>query len=329
MKLEEILMKKVRPNPLQPRESFPKDRIQELARSIDAQGLLEPIIVRDMGGDYQIIAGERRWRAFSFLKKNKIPAIVWDIQNDVEVAEKSLIENWMREDLTSVERENMLYQIKEMAGYNNQELAKRMGLTKGTVGAYITAKKDRDKLNRGIGITTRDITKTRGLDDKTRQWLLDKLETGEISKHEPEKKVRILKKAPEKLREAIVEEKIDIMDAKRIIDVGIPEEDEEKFIQKLSLQKKAREKIKDMSVEADRSALKEGAKRETIIVRREDAQDRERMEMYKGAWDSIRWWTLGSIRTIQNERTRNRTVEYIRSIKNHCDKLLEEYDNEG
>ncbi|MDP6155539.1 MAG: ParB/RepB/Spo0J family partition protein [Candidatus Thermoplasmatota archaeon] len=328
MKFEEIKMELIKPNPAQPRESFPKDRILELAKSIAAQGLLEPIVVRTQGKNYEIIAGERRWRAFSHLKKKLIPAIIWKIESDIEAAEKSLIENWMREDLTSVERENMLFQIKEMGSYRNSELASRLGLTKGTVGAYISAKKDRDKLHRGDTITTRDITKTRGLDDTTRQWLLDKLEKGEISKHEPEKKVRILKKAPEKLRKAIVEEKVDISDAKRLIDVGISEGDEDKLIEKLSLQKKAREKLKKIDIKMEQSGEKSDSKRETVVVRREDARDRERMVVYKEMWDNVRWWTTGSIRTIKDNRTRNRAVEYIKSIRDHCQELLKELEGE-
>ena len=328
MKFEEIKMELIKPNPAQPRESFPKDRILELAKSIGAQGLLEPIVVRTQGKNYEIIAGERRWRAFSHMKMERIPAIIREIESDIEAAEKSLIENWMREDLTSVERENMLFQIKEMGNYSNSELAGRLGLTKGTVGSYISAKQDRDKLHRGDTITTRDITKTRGLDDSTRQWLLDKLEKGEISKHEPEKKVRILKKAPEKLRKAIVEEKVDITDAKRLIEVGISEGDEERLIEKLSAQKKAREKLKMIDIEMERSGEKTDGKKETVVVRREDAQDRERMVPYKEMWDNVRWWTAGSIKTIKDRRTRNRAMEYIKSIRDHCEELLEELEGE-
>jgi len=252
-----------------------------------------------------------------------IPAIVWDIESDVEVAEKSLIENWMREDLTSVERENMLFQIKDMGHYSNNDLAKRLGLSKGTVGAYISAKKDRDNLRRGDAITTRDITKTRGLDQETRQWLLDKLEKGEISKHEPEKKVKILKKAPEKLREAIVQEKVDLKDAQRLIQVGISKEDEERLIDKLTTQKKAREKIRKIDIDKGKPERAGDELRETVIIKREDAQDRERMEIYKEMWHTIRWWTSGSINTIKNDRTQNRAIEYIRSIRDHCQEILE------
>ena len=138
--------------------------------------------------------------------------------------------------------------------------------------------------------------------------------------------MRILKKAPDKMRKAIVEEKVDLMDAKKLIEVGIAEEEEDKIIRKLSAQKKARERIeKRRATVVESKEVKENPK-EVIDIKREDTLDREKMEKYKELWDNIRWWTPGSMMTIKNKRIRNRAIEYIRSIRDHCDELLGELE---
>ena len=75
MQVKMIRIDEIRPNPFQPRESFPKEEIQQLAKSIKVFGLLQPIIVRKKGKTYEIIAGERRWRAAHFAGLKEIPAI--------------------------------------------------------------------------------------------------------------------------------------------------------------------------------------------------------------------------------------------------------------
>src|SRR3546814_6262654 len=92
----------IAPHPEQPRRHFNVDALAELAESISQRGVIQPIIVRPQGGGYQIIAGERRWRAAQRAQLHRIPAIVRDF-NDSETLEIALIENIQREDLNRSE----------------------------------------------------------------------------------------------------------------------------------------------------------------------------------------------------------------------------------
>lgn len=98
-----LRLDEIRPNPFQPRESFPKDEIEQLASTVREVGLLQPIAVRKKGETYQIISGERRWRACQFADLKEIPAIIKDV-NDSQMMIESLIENVQRKDLEPLER---------------------------------------------------------------------------------------------------------------------------------------------------------------------------------------------------------------------------------
>jgi len=111
MEIKMIPIEKISPSTFQPRETFDKESIRELAESIKEYGLLQPIIVRPVkNGNYQIVAGERRWRAFQFAGFKEIPAIVKDIDTTRQLIE-SLIENVQREDLKPIEKGRAVYQI--------------------------------------------------------------------------------------------------------------------------------------------------------------------------------------------------------------------------
>ena len=111
-----LRLDEIRPNPFQPRESFPKEDIQELANTIKEVGLLQPISVRRKGKTYQIISGERRWRAAQFAGLTEIPAIVKDI-TDSQLMIESLIENVHRKDLEPLERGRGLAEVYRLAGF--------------------------------------------------------------------------------------------------------------------------------------------------------------------------------------------------------------------
>ena len=111
----------------QPRKFFDKEALEELASSIKENGLLQPILVREYGeGRYQIIAGERRFRASKLAELDEIPAIILD-SDDRKVAELSLIENIQREDLNPIEEAMAFRALSDEYGLTQEELSERVG----------------------------------------------------------------------------------------------------------------------------------------------------------------------------------------------------------
>src|SRR5215210_1275556 len=95
----------IEPNPQQPRTRFDDSNLGELAQSIRANGVIQPIVVRRNGGRYQIVAGERRWRAAQMAELRKIPAFVREVSDD-KLLELALIENIQRQELNPIEEAN-------------------------------------------------------------------------------------------------------------------------------------------------------------------------------------------------------------------------------
>ena len=116
MEVRVLRIDEIRPNPFQPRESFPKEDIQQLADSIKGVGLLQPIMVRRKGKTYEIIGGERRWRAAQFAGMEEIPSVVKDV-SDAELMMQSLIENVHRKDLEPVEKARGLADVYKLSGF--------------------------------------------------------------------------------------------------------------------------------------------------------------------------------------------------------------------
>lgn len=127
-----ISIDKIQANPFQPRKNFRPELIQELADSIEQNGLLTPIIVRPMGSDYQIIAGERRFRAVQLLKQTEIAAIV-RTTNEETMATLALIENLQRDDLNPIEEAQAFQMILDQAGISQSALAQNLGKDRTTV----------------------------------------------------------------------------------------------------------------------------------------------------------------------------------------------------
>ena len=113
----------IEPHPDQPRRHFDEDALEELARSIAARGVIQPVVVRPFGdGRYQLVAGERRWRAAQRARLHEIPAIVRQL-DDSEVTALALIENLQREDLNPVEEARAYQRLSEQDGLTQQEIA--------------------------------------------------------------------------------------------------------------------------------------------------------------------------------------------------------------
>ncbi len=119
-------------NPYQPRIVFDKDGIAELAKTIHTHGVIQPIVVRRKAAGYELIAGERRWRAVKSLGWQTIPAIVRDM-NDAQTASAALIENLQREGLTPIEEAVAYQQLLELHGLTQESLAQRLGKGQSTI----------------------------------------------------------------------------------------------------------------------------------------------------------------------------------------------------
>src|SRR5947199_4282793 len=122
--LTSVLLADVQPNPDQPRKHFAPDKLAELADSIKARGLLQPIIVRRVETGYQLLAGERRFRAAQLAGLDKLPALIRSADDPLEIA---LIENLQREDLSPLEEAEGLAQLIERHGYSHREVAELLG----------------------------------------------------------------------------------------------------------------------------------------------------------------------------------------------------------
>ena len=131
--ISNILLKHVKPNPNQPRRYFDDNALEELILSIQEKGVITPITVREIKEGYEIIAGERRWRASKKANKSHIPAYVIGVKNDSEIMEISLIENIQREDLNPIEEAEAYLVLSNKYGLSHKEIAQKVGKKRVTV----------------------------------------------------------------------------------------------------------------------------------------------------------------------------------------------------
>tara|TARA_A100001011_G_C14141589_1_gene769934 strand:- start:202 stop:1041 length:840 start_codon:yes stop_codon:yes gene_type:complete len=125
--IQKINISQIVPNPLQPRKNFKDDELKELSSSIKNQGLIQPIIVKPTNDNqFQIIAGERRWRACQINGMHEVDCVVKDL-DDINVLEAALIENIQREDLNVIEEANAYKGLIDIKGINNENLSKLIG----------------------------------------------------------------------------------------------------------------------------------------------------------------------------------------------------------
>ncbi len=130
--LEQISLNLIDPNPFQPRTQLPADGLDELANSIRVSGLIQPILIRPFGERYQLIAGERRWRAASMAGLEKVPAVIRDI-GDAEALEQALAENLLREALNPLEVAKAYERLQEEFHLTHEQIAERLGVNRTTV----------------------------------------------------------------------------------------------------------------------------------------------------------------------------------------------------
>ncbi len=133
----EIFIENIEPNPFQPRENFNKKSLQELGQSIKDKGVIQPITVRQIEPEkFQLVAGERRWRASSMVGLNKIPAIINDF-SDIQMMEIALIENLQREDLNPIEEAQAYQRMLAEFDMTQEDVAKKVGKSRSSIANFV------------------------------------------------------------------------------------------------------------------------------------------------------------------------------------------------
>jgi ParB family chromosome partitioning protein len=130
--LIEVPVDRVEVNPNQPRKAFDSSALSDLAASIKSSGIIQPVIVRRQGAGFQLIAGERRWRAARQAGLERIPAIVREV-TDAESLELALVENLLREDLNPIEEAEAYQKLLAQFGWTQEELAQRVARDRSSI----------------------------------------------------------------------------------------------------------------------------------------------------------------------------------------------------
>jgi ParB family transcriptional regulator, chromosome partitioning protein len=130
--VSELPVDSITPNPQQPRKDFHDNTLQDLAASLRQSGVIQPVVVRRLGQGYQLIVGERRWRAAQLAGLSQIPAVVREA-TDAQTLELALVENLLREDLNPMEEAEAYQRLLLEFGWTQEELAQRVGRDRSTI----------------------------------------------------------------------------------------------------------------------------------------------------------------------------------------------------
>lgn len=207
-----IPLAKIHANQFQPRTVFDEEKIEELARTIHVHGVIQPIVVRDsqQEGFYEIIAGERRFRAMTSLGWEEVPAIVRQL-SDKETASIALIENLQREELTAIEEAHAYSNLLQIQEITQEALAQRLGKSQSAVANKLRLLKLPEAVQQAL--LTRSITErhARALlpvkDAELQQHLLEQLLEEGLNVKELEERIKSLTqevpKKPKKRRKAV------------------------------------------------------------------------------------------------------------------------------
>ncbi|MEJ7709712.1 MAG: ParB/RepB/Spo0J family partition protein [Pyrinomonadaceae bacterium] len=134
--LQEIDIDLIESNPSQPRTHFDEGRLEELSQSIKSNGIVQPLLLRRVGGKYQLVAGERRWRAAQLAGLQRVPAVVRDIP-DEKMLELALIENIQRQELNAIEEAQAYKRLIETLGLTQETVAQRVGRDRSFITNYL------------------------------------------------------------------------------------------------------------------------------------------------------------------------------------------------
>ena len=254
MEVESITVDKIRPSPFQPRETFEKGKIAELADSIKSDDLLQPILVRKKGDTYEIIAGERRWRAYQFAGLTNIPALVKEA-DDIEARELSLVENWHRLALMPIEAEKFIANLFEdgtkIGKYKSiKDMSTKTGIPQTTLQEIMLAHYEKGEL--GIindTLTYNDLMVTRILKDEPelRKQVLELREKGKLTREELKELSRVIKEVSEPVRFALLKEDSKLTpEEARVIDTELATVSEKMRAVEMLEREKSPERVKSL-----------------------------------------------------------------------------------
>ncbi|MGA2506669.1 MAG: ParB/RepB/Spo0J family partition protein [Chitinispirillaceae bacterium] len=187
----------IRPNPYQPRAEINNEEIKGLAESISVQGLLQPILVRQKGNnEFEIISGERRFRALQVLGRDKIPCLIKQKLSDREMMEIALVENIQREDLNEIDKADAYQKLITEYNYTHEALSKQMGKSRTAITNTLRLRTLQQEIQLMVRKNMLSMGHARALlaieDDKMRIELAKKIVEEDLSVREVEKKVQKL-----------------------------------------------------------------------------------------------------------------------------------------
>lgn len=196
----------IEPNPYQPRLEFDQDALMDLAQSIRENGLIQPITVRECDGKYQIIAGERRYRALCLNGAIEVPVHIMDA-TDVSMAELALVENIQRENLSAIEEAKSYIEIMKVSGLSQSALALRIGKSQSSIANKIRLLNLGQEVQEAVSlhhITERHARAMLGLDEEKQKEVLHKIEKKDLTVAQTEKLLKTMEDGPKPKKKAFL-----------------------------------------------------------------------------------------------------------------------------
>lgn len=220
------------PNRFQPRLSFDDSSLQELANSIKEHGIIQPLVLRKLGEKYEIIAGERRYKAAKIAGLTQVPAIITEM-NDQQSAEVAIVENIQRKDLNAIEEAKSYRALLDKGFLTQEELAKKMGVSQSAISNKLRLLSLADAVQNALmegKISERHARSLLQIEDSEKQveWL-NRIITERLTVKDLEKKIKNQKKEEAPLIkinpniEEIINNATDILDQKEEVKIETPE----------------------------------------------------------------------------------------------------------
>ena len=191
----------IKPNKEQPRKTFVNEKLEELAASIREKGIIQPLVVVKKAGHYELIAGERRWRAAQKAGLREVPVVIQDVSEETAL-EMALIENIQREDLNAVEEAEAYHALLERFSLSQEELAKRVGKERSTIANALRLLRLPVEIKRDVAEDRISMGHARALltleDAEEQKAVRDEIVKGHLSVRETEALVKRRKAGPPK-----------------------------------------------------------------------------------------------------------------------------------